>query len=878
MLTKDQILKIKRSVKRRGLRSFSIEDELIDFVGCEIAERMGDGQSFEKAMNEVLDKIESREITKIQKLNTVFGKPNNIEMFQNYLKIARRNLVKHKANTLINVFGLVLALTTSIIIGLSLKYEFSFDDMHDDLDQLYRINSISHMGQSARHMTSTSPLLSPAIESEIPDVIAASGFRTLFRNKPLKRGDKTFFDYRMSGVHKDFLEMFDFPIVKGSSENFDTSPNNVLLSESMAERIFGDENPMQELFTVSQTDDKEITFKVIGVFKDLSSNSHLSKSYLKFDILTSMESLESLAGKANWNSTMGPTYVKIKPGVEEEVINEKLSVLLKKHAGEEIWYEHYVQPVRDIHLNQRGFEISADGDIKQLYVFSIIGVLILVIACINYVNLTTAQASIRLKEVGVRKVIGAKRQQFIAQFLVESLLINLMSMLLAVTLVFLLIPVLNNSFSFNIHFSLQNDLVSIGGLFGIVFIISLICGTYPGYYLSRHNASYLLKSSVSAKSGGGFFRKVLVVMQYATSIGLIITTLVIVNQLQFMDKQDLGFDQEEVVYVNIGSAQSSKYGETLLAEMERNPGVIAASLTGNTLGDGSMSGNGILVKDMAKAEREMHKILAVDYGFKNAVGLEIEEGRWFSEEYGTDRTEGYVVNEAFIKHFDMENPIGEPLSKNGHKGSIIAVVKDFHFKSMRHSIEPLVMFMAPRDEFGYWNLAVRLNPINSAKTFDDLKNIWESVVPDYPFKYEFLDEKIESYYESDKEFASMFSTFAILAIVVSCLGLIGLVAFTTQRRSKEIGVRKVLGASVKRILGLISRDFIKLILIGTVVAIPAAYLFAKEWLQGFEYRVDISIWIFIIAFMITAFISWISVSYISLKAAKANPVDSLRAE
>lgn len=879
MLTKGQVHHINRVVRKQRLNSFALENELVDFVSCTVEERMNQGQGFDTALNEVLQEMDLKQVSKTHKSTTMIGKPNSLDMLQNFIKIGFRNFVKYKVNTGINIFGLVLGLSTSIIIGLYLQHEFSFDSMHPEVERTYRVNAISYMGQSPSHINAVSPRLRDEAVSQIPEITHAADLSYPFYNKPLKWDGNTYFDYRLGAVQVDFFGMFDMPMLKGDAEALYTGPNGVLLSESLAARIFGSTEPLGQVMEMI-ADDVKINLEVRGVFRDLPVNSHFKDTeWSGFDIVTSMES-SRLWNKnpQGWGSIQNSMYVKLAPGVTVESINDKLNKLVAGQMEKKPWYEHYLQPVRDIHLNQEGFEINAEGDLDQLYLFSLIAILILLIACINYINLTTAQASVRLKEVGIRKVIGARRKQFIFQFLTEATMISFVSVILTLGLVMLVLPGLNSAYSLQLDLSLSQNRASIITFFGIMLLVSLLCGTYPGFYLSKLQPNELLKSGGTVKSGGGLFRKILVVLQYATSITLIIATLIITDQLNFLSKRELGFDKEQVVYVNIGFQLSQKYGETFLNEVKRESGVLHTSLTGNTLGEGSMSGNGILVGDMAKDDREMHQVLPVDFEYEKALGLEMVDGRWFSEEFGTDRTEGYVVNEAFIHHFALEKPLGQRMARNGNWGTIVGVVKDFHYKSMKHTIEPLVIHMAQRDKFGYWKMAIRLAPGETSQTLKKLENTWKSVVPDYPFDYIFLDEEIDAYYKSDRDFASMFRAFSILAIVVSCLGLIGLVSFSTRRRSKEIGVRKVLGATVSRILTLISKDLVKLILFGAVIAIPVAYFFMQNWLENFEYRTGINWWTFAVALVLTVVISWLSVSYISFRAARANPVDSLRSE
>lgn len=879
MLSKEQVNHIKRTVRTRRLKSFMLENELIDFVSCSVEDQLLAGESFDDALASVLRELSVEDIAKAQKTTVNLRKPNLIDMLQNYLKIAYRNFFKYKVNTAINVFGLLLGLSTSIIIGLYLKHEFSFDNMHPDIEQLYRVNSISYMRETPTHIDAVSPKLRDIALAEIPEITHASDLYFMFYNKPLKRGEESFFNLRFGAVQSDFFEMFYLPVIRGKVESLYASPNGVFLSESLAERVFGEEDPIGQVLTLA-ADNGDHELEVRGIFQSMPQNSHFQADrWSNFDMLTSMESNHLMTeNNYSWSSIQNSMYVKLAPGTDEQTVNDKLNELLKSNMEGEPWYEHYLQPVRDIHLNQRGTEIGHEGNTDQLYLFSAIAIMILIIACINYVNLTTAQAAVRLKEVGIRKVIGARRRQFILQFLTEAALISFFSMALSLVLVKMVLPTLNSTFSLHLSFSLSQDITTLLSFMGIMLMVSLLCGTYPGFYLSRLQPNQLLKSGQAVKSGGGLFRKVLVILQYATSITLIIATLVITDQLNFLARRELGFDKEQVVYVKIGYSLSQKYGETFFNEAKSIPGVQYASLTGNTLGQGSMSGNGVLVGDGSKEDSEIHNVLPVDFEYQKTLGLELKEGRWFSEEYGADRTTGFIVNEALVNHFGLDNPIGMRLKRNSQEGTIVGVVKDFHYKSMKYTIEPLVIHMAPRDKFGYWNMAVRMAPGTITETLDKLRASWESIIPDYPFDYTFLDEEINNFYQSERDFANMFRVFSLLAIVVSCLGLIGLISFSTRRRSKEIGVRKVLGASVSVILGLISKDMIRLILIGAILAIPAAYFFMDEWLQNFEYRTGLSWWTFAVALVMTMVISWLSVSYISLKAARANPVDSLRTE
>lgn len=876
-MKREQVLAIRREVRKRGLNFTYVEEEAVDFIGCQVEDMLQSGIPFEEAFETAFQQAAYEGMFNLRK-QLITPKPiYTMDMLTNYLKVAFRNLNKYKANSAINLMGLVLSLTASIIIGLYLKYEYSFDKEYPELNRLYRVNSISNLSQNTSYLNSVSGMLVPVIKSDIPEVELASDLAIVVVDQPLKANGSMFFDYRMSAVSKDFIELFGLKEVRGQLTAPFETVNGVALSEAQANKIFGVGDPIGQSFSIEQND-KVHTFLVQAVFKDTPSNTHFNNDkWSGFDMLISMETAKVVsANQPNWRSINSPAYLRLAKGASEQAVNAKMNELVVKNHGEEIWYEHYLQPVSDIHLNTREDGISSVGDVQQLKLFALIGVIILVIACINYVNLTTAQASVRLKEVGVRKVIGAHRRQFIMQFLVEAALMSLVSIIISGVLVAILIPLLNSNFGLYLSLDVSSDWQNLLGFIGLMLVVSLLCGTYPGWYLSRLRANVLLKSSSVVKSGGGLFRKILVVLQYATSITLIVATLIISNQMNFLSQKDLGFDREQVVYLKMGWRAGNKYGELLFNEVSKESGVLAASLTSNTLGDGSMSGNGINVGEEEAGKREMHQVLAVDDGYLNALGLELNEGRWFSGDFASDRKEGFVVNEAFVKHFNLENPIGTKLARNSQKGTIIGVVKDFHFKSMHTTIEPLVIFESERNQ--YWNLVLRLSPEDMGNTLERLEAAWVNVIPDFPFSYEFLDDQIDKYYKSDRDFALVFQVFAGLAIVVSCLGLIGLVAFTTRRRAKEIGVRKVLGASVGAILQLLSAEYVKLILVAALLAVPVAYYSMSQWLENFEYRIDINFGAFVLGLLITIALSWISVSYLSVKAAKSNPVDSLRTE
>ncbi|MFY0591051.1 FtsX-like permease family protein [Roseivirga sp.] len=879
MVTKSQVNIITRKVRQRNIKSFSIEEELIDYISCEIEDMMVRGIAFECALEEVLDSMSFESKTEVNKLKRL-SQPNTIDMLQNYLKIALRNLTRYKVNATINIFGLVISLTAALIIGLYLKFENSYDKQYPDLDRLYRVNTISNLGQTPTHMTSVSSKLIPEVKANIPEIEASSGLFLAILNQPLKWSDGVFFNNLISAVEDDFPKMMGLKEAQGTIANVFTKLNTIIVSETQAKSIFGETSPVGEIVDV-KVNDKQLKLEVVAVYKDLPPNTHFAETrWTDFGFLISNKTLEGFSGnKPTWTSINGSAYVKLSKGVSVADAELKINSLIEERFGKNIWYKHYLQPISDIHLNRKGFEIGSEGSSAQLRLFVLVGLIIVFIACINYVNLTTAQASIRLKEVGVRKVIGARRRQFLTQFFVEGTLISCLSLVLALVLVLVFVPVLNARFSLHLGLNFTESTTELVMFFVLALLISLVCGIYPGWYLSRMKPNQLLRGGGAVNSGGGLLRKFLVTVQYITSITLIVATLIISGQMNFMSKKDLGFEKEQVVYLTLDYKIATKYGELVYDEIIKESGVIAASLTGNSLGDGNMPGNRIVVgTEGVENNNQMLQVLAVGDDFHKTLGLTMIEGRWFSAEYATDRAKGFVVNETFVKHFGLAEPLGIAINRNGQEGTIIGIVKDYHFKSMRNEIEPLVMHESENPQYDYWNIAVRLAEGDKANTLARLEDVWSNIVPEYPFDYEFLDDKIDQYYKSDQYFSIVFKIFSSIAILVSCLGLIGLVAFTTQRRAKEIGVRKVLGASIGTIVSLLSKDYLRLIVIAALVSIPIAYYAMDDWLDNFVYSISIKPHVFILGLLITIVLSWLSVSYLSFRAAKANPAESLRSE
>ena len=878
MLTKDHIFRIKRSVKRRGLGSFSLEEELIDFIACAVHEKMLDGDSFEEGYRQVIIELESQEIIPIHQSSKLIKDLNGYQMLQNYIKIAQRNFIKHSSNSFVNLVGLVLGLSSVLIITLYVQNEVSYDDYHPNADRLYRVNTIAYFMEEPIHFSGTSLMLHQAILDEIPQVETAVYKRTLSSSQPLKFDEKLFYDYRFNCVQKEFFEIFDIPVIEGGIDDFFESPYNVLLSTSFAVKIFDTVDPVGQIIS-TEKGGEIYNFKVVGVLADLPENTHFNSKWDGIDMISSMETYKSMYNyQLAWdiNDMNDPTYLKLKPGTDEGEVVTQINEILKRKVGEELNYEHYLQPVQDIYLNARKSGIESEGDITQVYTFSLIGLLILGIACINYINLTTGKITVRTKEVGVRKVLGARKNQFLTQFIIEAFLLSFIALVVSLMAVSVLLPLANNSLDLGLRFVFFENWGLIFGLFGLLCVVSFISGGFPGLYLSKFTSINLLNSNITIRNRRFSLRKALVIFQFGISAAIIVCTIVIVNQLNFIRTMELGFDKESVVYIPLPHREMKEKADVIKEQFSKVPGVGSVSLTGSSLGSGHLMAQYTEIDGQEAPSFQL--TLPVDHNFINTMGMKMQSGRWFDPQLTTDIDEGLVVNEAFVEQFGLQNPLGLKINRSGQQSVIIGVVKDFHFTALYNDISPVILHMTRDYSWNYTNLVVKLNKGAVDNTFTNLEEEWSAIFPDRPFEWEFLDAQLESMYRKEAIFGGIFKVFALIAITVSCLGLFGLVSFSVERKSREIGIRKVLGATISNILLLVSKEFSKLVLLGFLIAIPAAYYFLQGWLSGFKYRIDINYSYFALAGLITLVIAWLTMSYISFKAAKENPVDSLRAD
>ncbi len=789
-------------------------------------------------------------------------------MFKNYFKTAVRHLLRHKTIAMINLFGLAIGLACSALILLYVRHELSYDQYHKNKDRIYRLVS-KVQGASYEAVAKVPGPWGARAAKELPEVERAARF--VFVNQVLvSRGEKRF--YEAGGFYADssVFEVFSFALLRGDPKTALVAPNAMVVTQDFAKKYFGEEEALGQTLKF----DNQSEYLVTGVMKNVPNHSHFT-----FDFLVSMATYAN-PRRDNWDWLQFYTYLLLREEASPQAVAEKFPALLRTHVEENIAanYSPFLQPLTDIHLRSQLFrEMQPNSDLAYLYIFSAVAAFILLIACINFMNLTTARAATRAKEVGVRKATGAERGQLVKQFLGEALLTSLVALLLAVMLMEFLLPVFNRLASRTMALDYFGDLPFSLSLLGITLFTGLLAGGYPAFVLSNFKPAYALKGKLQRVSGAAL-RKGLVAFQFAISTFLMIATGIVYNQLEYMQNKKLGFNAEQLLIIPIrDEAVRAKY-ETVKHELAQHPNIVSVAASSNLPGGGDW-GIPYVPEGFPHDQIPPMRVLAVDHDFITTFGMELSAGRTFSKEHPTDVMSAYLINEEAARQLGWENPLGKNLAMPNIQrapGPVIGVVKDFHFRSMHEKIGPILFFIPPPDWFSVFSVRIRPQHVSETLAFLDKK--FAEFDPSHPFAANFFDEQFAQLHQAEQRLGELLSYVAILAIFVACLGLFGLAAFTAEQRTKEIGVRKVLGASVRSIFMLLSQDFTKLVLAGFVMAAPAAYFAMNLWLQGFAYRLAPSFGIFILAAALTLAIAWLTVSYQALKAAAANPVDSLRYE
>jgi len=809
-------------------------------------------------------------------------------MFKNYLKIAWRNLRKHQFYTFLNVFGLSIGLASCLLITLYVVDELSYDRSFNHADRIYRINSDIKFGGADMKLAVAPDPLAFTMLKDYPQLEAVTRLREDGGYLVRRTGaTENLQEAQVAYADSTFFKVFQIPLLEGDIKRILTEPNTMVISERDAKKYFGNENAIGKTLLL----DNSHTYTVTGVMENIPSHSHLSTLNMLLSMSTNKDSRED-----NWGSHNFLTYLLLRDGVHPVAFEKNFDTVIKKYTSKWVqsvmgaslddlkksgsYIKYSLMAVTDIHLHSdRTAEISSNSNIQYVYIFGIVAIFLLAIACVNFMNLATARSSNRAKEVGVRKALGSERSSLINQFLTEAIMLSFLSLSIAIVLAMVALPFFNSLANKEIVFPFQS------GLFWIVavltgILVGAMAGSYPAFFLSAFQPLKVLKGMVAIEGKGGYLRNSLVVFQFMISVMLLIGTVVIYKQLDFIQTKKLGYNKEHVLIVKNAYALD-KQSHAFKEQVAGLPYVESTSIssflpTPSSRSDYSLFPEGQLQQDKGVSMQKWD----VDYDFVETLNLQMKAGRAFQKNFPSDSS-GIIINESAVKILGFAEPIGKRIfsmeDPHGNKRqtyTIVGVVKNFHFESLRKNIGALSLVLKP----SYGLVAVRLRGGDYTKTLAQIERLWKKMAPGQPFNYQFMDQDFDRQYRGEQRVGQIFIIFAILSIMIGCLGLFGLSAYTAERRTKEIGVRKVLGASVGSIVGLLSRDFIKLVLLAILLGSPIAWYAMNTWLKDFAYHIDISWWMFAAAGLLAIVIALLTVSFQSIKTALMNPVKSLRSE
>ena len=794
-------------------------------------------------------------------------------MFKNYLKIAFRNLWRQRGFSILNIGGLAIGLTAFFLILLYVSFELSFDNFHSKSDSIYRVVTDLTTPTDVAKFNRPSIAVPPHLEKEFEEIISA--VRVMNITPDVRNQDLKFKEKNVIAADSSFFNMFDFKLVQGDKSEVLKEPFSIVLSENSAKKYFGNESPIGRTLVLKDEDIDSRSFTVTGLMEKIPENSHIQG-----DMVISMTTY-SQGVMPDFDNLWGlydpAAYILLNPKSDPKLLESKFPEFIERNIGKDLKADKMklkllLEPLSSVYLkSDRGGNIS--GDLNILYIFSIVAFFILLIACINFINLTTARSVERAKEVGIRKVIGAEKRQLAFQFIGESVIICSLAFVLTVVLTMLLLP----SFSMLTGKTMGPTIFDLSGHFLVLFFIALsigvLAGTYPAFVLSSFIPVNVLKGNFATGKSGIVLRKGLVITQFTISIALIVGTIIIYNQMSYMQHQALGFTKDQIVVLETAISPQQ---QALKDNLKTIPGVISTGLSSSVPGVVNNVASSVIQNNLGEDQVANLDAYFVDYDFTSQFDLKFVAGRDFSRDFATDSTEAMIVNEQTVKMFGYSEPeqaIGARFTQWGKTGKIIGVVKDFHFKSLQENIKPITFaFGKSKADL----LVVKISPVDTEKTLAAIKEKWEAFLPNATFNYYFLDEAFDRQYKAQKQFGSLFLSFATLAILISCLGLLGLAAYSTIQRKREIGVRKVLGASIFNVVGLLSQEFMKLVGIAFLIAAPVSWFVMKLWLKDFAYHIEMQWWMFALAGVSALLIALLTVSFHAIKAAVVNPVKSIQ--
>jgi len=797
-------------------------------------------------------------------------------MIKNYLKIALRNFQRHKGYSFINIAGFAIGMACCLLILLYVRHELSYDRYHKDVERVCRVVIDIRFQTENRVFALVSPTVAPALKTDYPQVEYAARAMP-DRAQLVRRKDTFFYEDRFMYADQELFDIFTIPFIQGVSQEALIRPNTLVVSQRMAHKYFGNVNPLGETLEINQQE-----YEITGVVTDSPENTHL-----KYDLIASLETLKEWEMMSYWDSTKFYTYLKLKPGVNVDEFSSQIGRLADKYVGEQMereygaTFHYFLQPLSSIHLHSHlRYETEPPGNPVYITIFSFVGLFILIIACLNFMNLSTARAANRAKEVGLRKVVGAQKLQLISQFLGDSLLVSFLSLGLAMVMASFAIPLLNDLTGISLRF---DELLMPGVLLSLIggaVLVGMAAGLYPAFVLSAFRPAVTLKGTLSAGSRGLALRTVLVFVQFAISVVLIIGTLTMYRQFNFMKNKYLGFEKEQKLVLPLRGGINIQENFASVKDMFSKHSSVTGVTVSSTVPGRGVSNFGVNLvgeeDDMGQSMFHMY----FDDDFIPDYGIDMVAGRAFQKEMKTDFMGAFLINEAAVRAFGWsrsEEALGKRL-KTGladRVNPIIGVTKDFHYRGLQSEVEPLVMEFLPLT-FRFITLSIDISDLNETLAF--VKSQWKELWPSHPFEHFFLDTDFDRQYRADEQIGNVFGIFTFLGLFIACLGLLGLASFTAESRTKEIGIRKVLGASVGGIVLMLSKQFTKWVLLANCIAWPVAYYFMDRWLKNFAYRIDIGIWTYVLAGVLVLLVAILTVSYQSIKAAAANPVDSLRYE
>ncbi|MGC3947662.1 MAG: ABC transporter permease [Chryseolinea sp.] len=803
-------------------------------------------------------------------------------MLRNYINVAIRNILKHKFFSFINIIGMTIGISACLLIVIYISNELSYDRFHTDADRIYQVALHGRIAGQEINTSTTCPPMAQALVSDIPEVEAATRLRALY-GVPVKNEEKVFTEENVFLADSNFFEFFTFKLIKGDAHAALLEPNTVVITEEMSKKYFADENPVGKLLVIGN-DNK--AYKVTGVTENPPHNSSF-----RYNMLLSAISDESMRAQV-WVNNFMYTFYRLKPNTTAKQVDAKFIALVEKYVGPEIEkflqttikelkakgddYGYYSTALPDLHLHSTTQDnISTPGNISYIYFFAAIGVFIIAIACINFMNLATARSAGRAKEVGLRKTLGSLRTQMIVQFLAESSLYSFVAVILALVACYFLLPAFNELAGKVLTMSIVASPIFILSLIALVFGVGLIAGSYPAFYLTSFNAVDVLKGKVRAGMKSKGIRSTLVVFQFGLSIFLIIFTLVVYQQISFMQDAQLGMDKNNVLVVQ-GANRLATNKEAFRNSLAQMQGIEKLSYTNNVFPGVN---NTTVFRSSGSDQDHIMGLYYADYEHKDVIRFDLKEGRFFSREFPAD-TMSIILNEAAVKEFGFANPIGEEITFFGGgsvadapKLKVVGVMKDFNFESFTAQVRPLALRLTTNDR----TILVRYSG-NPKEAVAHVEKLWKQLASNEPLQYTFLDDNFSKLFRAEQQMGDIFTVFSGLAIFIASLGLFALAAFTSEQRSKEIGIRKVMGASVFGITMLLSREFTRLVLFAFIPAAAAGWFVSNRWLESFAYRIDVNPWTIFLSGFSALVLAWVTVSYQSIRAAAASPAETLRSE